>query len=257
MNPTHVQNMVLRHSRERGYSMIELSVALVIALFLLNGMFMILQNTRNTSANQSALAQLQDEERMAMTMVTDVVQLAGSHPSSDTVDVTAALHASPLFTVDGQSVFGAPNATAAYGDTLSIRYQGDATNNVLDCGGSVIGNGVVKEMTFQVDVNPNFNGTNPPSWLDCSINGAQPIHLIPNVTSLAVQYGVDANNSGSVNTYLTSSQMPGLWSSVMSVKITLSFANPLANQPGQRQTLPFNRVISVQSKTGNNALNFY
>jgi hypothetical protein len=136
-----------------------------------------------------------------------------------------------------------------------VRYQGDATNSVLDCRGTVIGDtGAPEEMTFSVRANPNNNG----SWLYCSVNGAD-FPLIPNVTSLAVLYGVDTNNSGSVNAYLPSSQMAGLWTNVLSVKLTVNFANPLATQPGQqlRQTLPFTRVISVQSKTGYNVLNFY
>jgi type IV pilus assembly protein PilW len=253
MNPTRAHETVSRASRERGYSMIELSVAVVIALFLLNGTFMILQNTRMASNDQNALAQLQDEERMAMTMITDVVQQAGYYPNAQTTDATIALPASETFTTVGQAVYGAPDQL--YGETVSVRYQGDATNSVLDCRGTVIGNtGVPAEMTFSVRANPNKDG----SWLYCTVNGAD-YPLIPNVTSLAVLYGVDTNSSGSVNAYLPSNQMAGLWNNVFSVKITVNFGNPLAGQAGQQlqQILSFTRVISVQAKTGYNVLNFY
>ena len=64
-------------ARQRGYTMIEILVALFIALFLLAGLFTILQGTRRTSSNQTGLTKLQDEQRMAMSMLTDVIQNAG------------------------------------------------------------------------------------------------------------------------------------------------------------------------------------
>jgi type IV pilus assembly protein PilW len=253
MNPTHVHQTAALRPRQSGYSMIELSVALVIALFLLNGMFMILQNTRNASNNQSALAQLQDEERMAMTMLTDVIQQAGSYPTWQTQDPTTAMPASANFALDGQSVAGAANPKPAYGDMVRVRYIGDG--NVLDCQGSTIPNGTIREMTFYVDVGNN-NGQAP--QLYCSIDGNAGLPLIPNVSNLTVRYGVDSISASSTNAYLTADQVTAaggtLWNNVLTVKIALSFTNPLALQPGQaaRPTIAFNRVIAVQSKTGAN-----
>jgi type IV pilus assembly protein PilW len=248
MSPTRAHDT----ADQRGYSMIELSVALVLALFLLNGTFMILHDTRIASNSQNALARLQDEERMAMTVITDVVQQAGYYPNAQTTEAAVALPASETFTTAGQAVYGAANE--GYGETLSVRYQGDA-NSVLDCRGTVIRNtGVPAEMTFSVRANPNNNG----SWLYCKVDGAD-YPLIPHITSLTVLYGVDTNKSGSVNAYLPGSRMAGLWNNVFSVKITVNFANPVSTQPGQQlaQTLAFTRVISVQSKTGYNVLSFY
>ena len=59
---------------QSGYTLVELMVALAIALFLLGGLFTIVQGTRTTYGNQSQLAQLQDSERLAMTLITDVIQ---------------------------------------------------------------------------------------------------------------------------------------------------------------------------------------
>jgi type IV pilus assembly protein PilW len=253
MNHTRVHKTVTVRARERGFSMIELSVALVIALFLLNGMFMILQNTRNASNNQSALAQLQDEERMAMTMLTDVIQQAGSYPTWQTQDPTTAMPASANFALDGQSVAGAANPKPAYGDMVRVRYIGDG--NVLDCQGSTIPNGTAREMTFYVDTGTN-NAQAP--QLYCSIDGNAGLPLIPNISKLTVLYGVDSISASSTNAYLTAAQVTAaggtLWANVLTVKIALSFPNPLALQPGQaaRPTIPFNRVIAVQSKTGAN-----
>jgi type IV pilus assembly protein PilW len=251
MSHTRVHNIAVR-PRERGYSMIELSVALVVALFLLQGLFTILQNTRSASTNQDQLARLQDEQRMSMTMLTDVIQQAGYYPAAYTTDAATALPASALFTTAGQYVAGAANATPSYGDTVSVRYQGDASGSVLDCVGSVIPNGTTEEMTFSVtQVN------NQPLGLYCSINGNPSVPLIPNVTKMTVTYGVDSSGTTSTNAYLTAAQVGAgtFWNSVMSVKVALLFGNPLFGQPGQtKQNLPFNRVIAVLSKTGTNAI---
>jgi type IV pilus assembly protein PilW len=243
-----VHNIAVRRPRERGYSMIELSVALVVALFLLQGLFTILQNTRSASTNQNQLAQLQDEQRMSMTMLTDVIQQAGYYPSAYTVPAATALPVSALFTTAGQYVAGGTNG---YGDTVSVRYQGDSSGSVLDCLGSVIPNGTTEEMTFSVTKVNNL-----PLGLYCSINGATAVPLIPNVTKMTVTYGVDSSSSGSTNAYLTATQVTAgaFWPNVLSVKVALLFGNPLYGQPGQtRQYLPFNRVIAVLSKTGTNA----
>jgi len=240
---------------ERGYSMIELSVALVMALFLLAGILVILQNTRSASDSQNGLAQLQDDERMAMTLITDVVQQAGYYPDAQTTDPTERFPPSATFATAGQTIHGARNPTAAYGDTITVRYQGDASNSVLDCRGAVVADGATEEMTFSVQENPNNDG----SWLYCTVNGTS-VPLVPHISSLAIRYGIDSDNSGSVNAYLPADLITAaLWSNVFSVKITVSFTNPLSKQPGQalRTTLPFARVISVQQKTGYNVLNLF
>jgi type IV pilus assembly protein PilW len=254
MNSTRVPKSGRRRTLQQGYSMIELSVALVIALFLLNGMFTILQSTRKTSGNQNLLAQLQDEERVAMTMMTDVIQQAGYFSGAQTTLATAEFLPSTTFSTAGQSVAGGTNT---YGDTVSVRYQGDtSTGGVLDCVGNSIANGTIEEMTFSVNVGTNNNGQ---PGLYCTINGvAAP--LVPNVKTIAVSYGVDANASGSANTYLTAAQTTaaGLWTSVYSVKINVTFLNPLFGQPGQtNQTISFTRAIGIMRNSGVNVLNFY
>src|SRR5262249_1555493 len=99
------------HSRagQQGYSVVELSVALVIALFLLTGLFSILQGTRKTSTNQSALAQLQDNERIAAMVMNDVIQEAGYYPNAANTLPTAAFLPTTAFAAAGQTVVGGAN----------------------------------------------------------------------------------------------------------------------------------------------------
>jgi type IV pilus assembly protein PilW len=66
--------------REHGYTLLELMIAILIALFLLAGLLTLAMGTRKTSTTQSQLAQLQDNERIAMTLMTNVIQQAGYFP---------------------------------------------------------------------------------------------------------------------------------------------------------------------------------
>ncbi|MGH8260917.1 MAG: PilW family protein [Steroidobacteraceae bacterium] len=248
MNAIRTRNLAPPRLKVRGFSLIELSVAMVIALFLLGGMLTLLQDTRRTTTDQSQLAQLQDEERVAMTMITDTIQQAGYYANPESTNVSAALPADSSFAV-GQAVTGTTGG--AYGDTVTVRYQGDSTSSVLDCVGGVIANGTTEEMQFSVQADAHSN-----LRLVCTINGtATP--LVSNVQSLTIEYGVDVSGTGSVSAYLPASSMTSAyWSSVDSVKITVVLGNPYAGQADQSSTIAFTRVIGVMSKTGVNVLNF-
>jgi len=249
MNDTRLIKQYHRRGSQRGYSLIEVSVAMAVALFLLGGMFTVLQSTRKNSGNQNALAELQDQQRIAMTMLTDVIQQAGYFPNAQTDKITDILLPSAPFVAAGQSMFG---GTDAYGDFVTIRYVGDSSGNVLDCRGSPIPNGTVEQMKFHIQpLNANVNA---PLTLWCSVNGAD-APLVPNVRSLAISYGVDVSGTGSVSAYLPANQMAPYWTNVESVKLTLGFTNPLFGQPGQiKQTISFNRVVGIMANSGVNAL---
>ena len=62
---------------QRGFTLIELMIALLIALFLIGGLLTLVQAMKSTSISQSGMSQLQDNERMAMTLMTDVIQSTG------------------------------------------------------------------------------------------------------------------------------------------------------------------------------------
>ena len=70
----------------RGFTLIEILIALLIGIFLLGALLTIVQANRTVFGNQNKLSQLQDSERMAMTMITDVIR-----PSETRAAVAQAL----------------------------------------------------------------------------------------------------------------------------------------------------------------------
>jgi type IV pilus assembly protein PilW len=247
---------------------------MVVALFLLAGFFSVLQNTRNTSASQTQLAQLQDNERIALTMITGVVEAGGYYPNPDSNTITNQLPVSGVFKQTGQIVYGAANADPTLGDTLTVRYNADACEDVIDCKGTTnAGSGSAASYVNQFLILQDSKTT--PPYLACTTDGIAFAKLVNNVAKMEISYGVNtaatvANTTGAaVDSYVPTADMAGkvaanpvLWTNVYSVKVKLSFVNPLYAQPGQPAApgqpplLPFTKVIGIMSRVGVDVVSF-
>ena len=255
--------------KHQGFSIVELLVAVAVSVFLLMGLFTVLQNTRKTSDNERYLAQLQDDERIAMTLFTNVIESAGYYSNALTsgtmlsaFPVAPASGNAGAFVNAGQIVVGGTNAQ---GDTVSLRYQADPTDAfVMTCQGTSPTDGLPHTSTFSLDANGN---------LQCSIDNLAPVTLISGVTALSIRYGVGSglgqpNSAGTPDSYLSAADVnavPLRWTNVYTVRITLTFKNPLVInaasstlQAGQSAApaITFSRIISIKSRTGVNVANY-
>ena len=145
---------------DRGFTLIELMIALLIGIFLLGALLTIVQTNRTVFGNQNKLAQLQDGERMAMTMMADVIQSAGYYPapyapSNNTLN--GSLIATGPYAA-GQPIYGTYSA-AAPGDSISVRYMTASGDGILNCSGqpNSTGANVLYVNTFQVQPDPSGN----------------------------------------------------------------------------------------------------
>ncbi len=252
-------------TRERGFTLVELMVTVAIALFLLGGLLTIVQNVRRTDINQRALSQLQDSERFALTVITDVVQAGGYLPDPVAWTPTTSLLQAGNWEA-GQALSGT-HAVPAPGDTLSVRFRTALNDGVILCDGSTnTAQGLTHAFTNTFSVRANANPAL--SGLYCQVDNlgasaaAPGILLVAGVVNMKVYYGVKRDFTFSdynVDTYLTADQMCSPianpcgsddWSNVSSVRVILTFTNPLAAQPGQPPTIQFERVIEVMGRAG-------
>ena len=151
--------------------------------------------------------------------------------------------------VAGQAFTGTHNALAP-GDTVGVRYRTALNDGVINCtGGTNTGPGPDHLYTN------SFNVT-PAGQLQCSLDGAAPVALVSGVTNLTIYYGVKRNfavTDYNVDTYLTADQMLSTdWNNVSSVRVVLTFTNPLYKAPGagQQPTITFDRVVEVMARAG-------
>jgi type IV pilus assembly protein PilW len=268
-----------RLQNQRGFSIVELMIAMLIALFLLGGLVTLVAGTRKTNGTQSALTQLQDNERIAMTLLTNVVQKAGYFPNPTVGGQTLGSFVAETYsgiTFNGSQFVGGIYSATAPGDTFAIRYFApalDTSGTIINCAGqsntsaatnlwytNVLSVATVGGISYlQCKVRSNNNGTP---------GAVQTVNLIPNVTNMSVLYGVASTAGASVNDfsvvqYLNASQMSNTaWLNVTCIKVTLTFLLPqygtvggqMMSSAAANSTITFQRVIPVMGRVGVNVI---
>jgi type IV pilus assembly protein PilW len=251
---------------QRGFTLVEIMVALLLGLFLLGALLTIVQSNRHAFVDQNQLSQLHDSERMAMSLMSDVIQSAGYFPDPTTntsgllvaaVAATAPAPA-PAFVV-GQAI-GGTAGTAPLTGTVTVRYVTAPNDGILNCSGlsNTSGANVMYTNTFRVSSTGASKGQ-----LVCTMNGTD-YSLVSGVvnstttmgiTNMKVLYGVKASAAAlgnNVDTYLTADLMTAAnWQSVISVVITLTFTNPLYTGTGsQPASFDVTRTIGLMNQVG-------
>lgn len=262
MKTHRISHAAYQRPIQRGFTLVELLVAMVISLFLIGGIMIVLQNVRSTYATQTKLATLEDSERLAMMLMSDVVQSAGYFPQPLINTAAVAMPASNNFPGDAgyPAMLGTPNTQ---GDTITVRFAADSTApNLMNCMGQTeTGAQIDWENYFYVDAAGN---------LTCQVtNGATnaastPVVLATGLTTntnattnpagMTILYGVSSGTASAptcMDIYKTSAQMQTTdWPDVCAVKVTLTFVNPVPPADGKQPTISFTRVIAVMNMAG-------
>jgi type IV pilus assembly protein PilW len=175
-------------SNERGFTLIELMVALTVGLLLLMMTIQIFSAIRSGQLLQSGLASVQEDGRIALHLVAEEVRKAGFRTTVWN-DPLAGYHP-----VTANSVNGASSGN----DTLQFMYMdGRDCNGLLN---AVIdpetseARALYKQLTFTVDGTANLNWTceygQTPVNLATQINNQT---IINGVESFQILYGVDTD----------------------------------------------------------------
>lgn len=236
---------------QAGFTMLELIVALSIGLFLCLALITIVQNNRTVFGNQNLLAQLEDNERLAMSMMSDVIQTAGYFPDPTTNTASGVFIASAPF-ASLQTVSGVYAGGTAPGDEIIVRYMTAGGDGILNCSGQ--SNPVGNPNTLYVS---EFQVNAATSQLICTMNGTE-YALASGITNMTVLYGVQtdlAATGRNVDTYMNATQVTaqGAWGNVISVLIEMTFTNPLynaAHPDAQPPSFTIQRAVEVMGLGG-------
>jgi type IV pilus assembly protein PilW len=245
---------------QSGFTLVELMVTVAIALFLIGGLLTVLQNVRGAYNNQQLLSQLQDQQRFALTVLTDVIQAGGYFPDPLNWQPATSLPAAgspcpgaPAF-VAGQAFDGCHPAVNGP-DTITVRYRTALGENVIFCDGST--NTATGPTGLFVNQFSVVAGQLQCQLTNVATGAVNTVPIVSGIQSLVVYYGVKRNPvppDYNVDTYLTADFMNagnGDWNNISSVRVVLTFTNPLFGQPGQlNPTIAFERVIEVMSRAG-------
>ncbi len=99
------RHCTFRH--QHGFALVEMMIAMAIAIFLLLGLGAILYSTHETYSAQTGLSQLQDNERVAMSIVANTIQSAGYFTNPTVQTAAGVFLASPPY--------GAPQVINGWG----------------------------------------------------------------------------------------------------------------------------------------------
>lgn len=246
----------------RGLALVELMVALTIAMFLIAGMAVIFQNVRSTYTEQQGLAQLEDNARLAMTLITDVIESSGYFPNPTLYSATTALPASPSFTAAAVPVI--IGATTVQGDTVTVRFAPDNTQDMFNCmgGTNAFAPYDTWENKFSVVATSATAGALQCTFWSKQFGAQAAVTLVTGLTNgagaepkgLQLAYGVttQAEATGTcLDSYKTEAQMTAAdWANVCSVKVTLTFINPVPAPSGINKYIPFVIVVPIMNAAG-------
>jgi type IV pilus assembly protein PilW len=255
--------MVRLTTKQAGFSLIELMIAMGLGLFMLAGIIQVTVGSRQAFDVIHAQSITQESGRFAMSFISRSLRAAGYLNPGDITDIDGDEYAERVVNLIGQedywsgqngfvegAVINGADSTASTLtdadtalDSFTFRMEGDANNPILDCAGVQIDSTpeTFTRISFYVDTNDQ---------LRCDVAGASSIVLVSGVEDMQVLYGVgDEDERNRVTRYLTATQMTNAdWPFVVTVQIglmTVSDNTPLS-ATGRAFTL-LDKNISVSA----------
>ena len=180
---------------QRGATLIELMISLVIGLLVVLVASSLFVATKRTNRVQSDSALLQETGRYVLEALGRELRMAGYRDYTAGVSFTPA--APPLAMSNDTGLNGS--------DELTVRYYGSNAagggpeSGVLDCLGNPVAANVLSVNRYFVATDA---GTGEPA-LQCESSAAPgaPVVLVTGVESLQILYGEDTDNDGAPNRY--------------------------------------------------------
>jgi type IV pilus assembly protein PilW len=200
-------------NNQRGFSLVELMVALAIGFVVILGVSGIFVNSRQNYSAQDESSKFQENIRLASELISRTLKHAG-HRAPSLTDANADTSIAPLTrtsrTVAGVDGVEGAAITVGAQDTVTVRYQGNglitqagqAGGMITDCLGSSVGTVPIAGDDYAPIVFNTFavQLINGRPWLVCSTGirpsgmlsdpPALPVPLIPDVEGIEVLYGV-------------------------------------------------------------------
>ncbi len=208
---------------QRGFTMVEIMVAMAIGLFLVAGIFQLFVANKQSNRIQNNLSHVQENGRFAIDELGRVLRMAGL--KSDPLDTTTFAGTAVVNGVDNGSQ-GADEVFVSFQGTTGTALAGGA----VDCLGT-------KFLDTSTTVTNHFyldNDANGVTNLFCSETTAvapSPQPLVEDVVDMQITYGIDADDNGTAEYYVDATTVTtgtaGVpdWPKVVSVKINLLVAS--------------------------------
>jgi len=231
--------------KQTGLSLIELLIAMLIGVFLLAGIASSYVSSKKTSRDTNELSQIEDNGRIALETIRDVIQHAGFTPNSDAsleafilnpADVTSVACRDGNPSVLDATLFTQERVTSdhdATGDSLAVTYYGN-NNLFTDCLGRVL------PPACQLTNAPGTTNNNEAAKiynsffvldgkLSCAGSRTSSTSIIADgVENIQYLYGVDTDGDNFIDKYLNATKLNNLalvntdiWNTITSIQVAI------------------------------------
>ncbi len=264
----HIDGVSLRS--QRGIGLVEMMIAATLGLIVMASVFQIYINARQSQRMNNALFRLQENGRVAISLMKTTARMAG-YVADGTASVDTVFPASGAF-AKGAAVVGveddddAGNGIKDHTDWFMVRYQGNAQDNlVFDCLGNPLPSG---NPAYPNDVLPMTFGISNDNELFCERGGGgvvSRVTIADGVADMQLLYGVDDNADKAADYYVSADSVPD-FSRVVSIRISLllqsddritlgpvgySYNGVTISDPGDRRfRFVFNTTVALRNVTG-------
>ena len=172
------------NSRQRGVTLVELMIAMLVGLFLMGGVLMVFERTKQAYRYQNGLAQVQEQGRFAIAFLTQSLRVAGFPGDNPPA---------------GNKIEGVDGAT----DSVTVRLRDNRDCRDIATAGVAVNR-------FRINANN----------LECSGDGITWDVYVQNVEDMQILYGEDLDADGVANRYVTATEGP-TWANVVTARVSL------------------------------------
>ena len=194
------------HLLTRGFTLVEVMVAIAIGLFLTAVIANLFVNSRSAYNTTDEISRMQENMRFAYQLLARTVHLTGYR---NTVTVPAS-GLNGTF-VGGAIALDGTNDNVNGSDTLTIRYQGSGNGapdgSIVDCTGAEIRADQIVTNVFSI--RPRQNGRLALFCEPGIVGGAAvpPVEIVPDVRAMHILYG-EETDAGTLTDYVADRYVP-------------------------------------------------
>ncbi len=223
--------------QSRGFSLVEVMVALIVGMILTAGLIQAFQSHRLSHQSNEGFSILQENSRFALDMIGRYMRLTGYRDASfNTVDDDFPLSIggtlmAPAPTVPaviaGQVIQGV-NGGSGTPDSVTFRYLGSILGTSDNCLGSVLIAGKVTNIRFYISSGRLMCRSEVLDAATASVVTAVAEQaLAEGVDDMQILYGVDDDADNAANRYANAAAITD-WATVVSVRLALLFNTTIA-----------------------------
>lgn len=241
--------MRYRHT-QRGLSLIELMIAMVVSLVLIAGVGTVYLSSKRNYQARDQLSLMDESARIALTALSKHLEHAG-YASSNKLPIGAYLYVKgennpPVAKCSNGSDTGVhsslnlstfaarasqddykPTSTTVSGDTISVRFLGD-DNLFSDCANGElpspcrVGNAPSIEASLIYNTFFINHSSGQPTLMCAGTRTPATAPIAPGIENMQILYGVDRNADGTVDKYVNATNLAsGERQQVVSIKVGL------------------------------------